>query len=74
MTATDLSPAAATEAQRLREQFGFLQEVVEEMERSVPYASALVRFSDGHSIDLRDGEQSARRQDPHSDAASAAVR
>jgi TldD protein len=66
MTATDLSPAAATEAQLLREQFGFLREVVEEMERSVPYASALVRFSDGHSIDLRDAEQSARRQDPQS--------
>ena len=66
MSATDLSPPAAMEAQRLREQFGFLQEVVEEMERSVPYASALVRFSDGHSIDLRDGEQSARRQDPQS--------
>jgi len=66
MTATDLSPAAAAEAQRLREQFGFLREVVDEMERDVPYASALVRFSDGHSIDLRDGEQSARRQDPQS--------
>jgi TldD protein len=66
MTATSLSPAAAEEAQRLRERFGFLREVVAEMERSVPYASALVRFSDGHSIDLRDGEQSARRQDPQS--------
>src|SRR5437588_8304690 len=66
MTATNLSPAAAAEAGRLRERFGFLRDVVIEMERSVPYASALVRFSDGHSIDLRDGEQSARRQDPQS--------
>jgi len=66
MTATNLSPAAAAEAGRLRERFGFLRDVVNEMERSVPYASALVRFSDGHSIDLRDGEQSARRADPQS--------
>jgi len=66
MTATNLSPAAAAEAGRLRERFGFLRDVVNEMERSVPYASALVRFSDGHSIDLRDGEQSARRTDPQS--------
>src|SRR5437667_11567170 len=66
MSSLDLSPVAAAEAQRLRERFGFLREVVEEMERSVPYASALVRFSDGQSIDLRDGEQSASRQDPHS--------
>jgi len=62
----DISPAAAGEAQRLRERFGFLREVVDEMERSVPYASALVRFSHGQSIDLRDGEQSASRQDPQS--------
>ena len=66
MATLDLSPAAAGEAQRLRERFGFLREVVDEMERSVPYASALVRFSDGQSIDLRDGEQSASRQDPQS--------
>src|SRR5690348_15898896 len=66
MIATNLSPAAAAEAGRLREHFGFLRDVVAEMERSVPYASALVRFSDGHSIDLRDGEQSGRRTDPQS--------
>jgi len=66
MSSVDLSPAAAGEAQRLRERFGFLRDVVDEMERSVPYASALVRFSDGQSVDLRDGEQSASRQDPQS--------
>jgi TldD protein len=66
MAATNLSPAAAEEAGALRTRFGFLRDVVTEMERSVPYASALVRFSDGHSIDLRDGEQSARRTDPQS--------
>ena len=66
MATLDISPAAAGEAQRLRERFGFLREVVDEMERSVPYASALVRFSHGQSIDLRDGEQSASRQDPQS--------
>jgi TldD protein len=66
MTPTNLSPGAAAEAGRLRERFGFLRDVVAEMERSVPYASALLRFSDGHSIDLRDGEQSARRTDPQS--------
>jgi TldD protein len=66
MAATTLSPAAAAEAQRLRHQFGFLREIVGEMERSVPYASALVRFSEGQTIDLRDAEQSAGRPDPQS--------
>jgi TldD protein len=66
MTSPDLSPSAAAEAQRLREHFGFLRDVVAEMERSVPYASALIRFNEGQSIDLRDSEQSASRQDPFS--------
>jgi TldD protein len=61
-----LSPAAAARADQLREQFGFLREVIAEMEREVPYAAALVRFNEGQSIDLRDGEQSASRQDPQS--------
>ena len=66
MSALDLSSADADEALRLRERFGFLREIVDEMERSVPYASALIRFSNGQSIDLRDGEQSASRNDPQS--------
>lgn len=60
-TLTDADAAAATE---LRERFGFLREVVAEMERSVPYAAALMRASDGLRLDLRDGGQTANRLDP----------
>lgn len=62
--ASTLSASAAAEAQRLREQFGFLRDVVADLEREVPYAAALVRFGGGLQIDLRDGEQSATRVDP----------
>ena len=61
---TPLSPAAARAARDLRERFGFLRDVVAEMERAVPYAAALVRFTDGHQLELRDGRQSANRRDP----------
>src|SRR5687768_6606457 len=50
--------------QQLREQFAFLRDVVEEMERSVPYASALVKSEDGVRISLRDGDQQASRAAP----------
>ncbi len=61
-----LSPQAAGVAADLRLRFGFLRDVVAEMERSVPYASALVRFGSGSSVVLRDGEQQANRLDPQS--------
>ncbi|HEX2141366.1 MAG TPA: TldD/PmbA family protein [Candidatus Limnocylindria bacterium] len=60
----DLSETDASAAARLRERFGFLREVVAELEREVPYASALVRQADGIRIQLRDGDQQAGRQDP----------
>ena len=50
--------------QALRERFGFLRDVVVEMERSVPYASALVKSASGVRLSLRDGEQQASRRDP----------
>jgi TldD protein len=52
------------EPQRLRDEFSYLRDVVAEMERSVPYASALVKSEDGVRISLRDGEQQANRPDP----------
>ena len=58
---TERDAAAAAE---LRERFGFLREVVAEMERSVPYAAALMRSSTGLRLDLRDGGQTANRLDP----------
>ncbi len=66
---TDAGATALTErdtaaAAELRERFGFLREVVAEMERSVPYAAALVRASEGLRLDLRDGGQTANRLDP----------
>src|SRR5688500_19608413 len=51
--------------QQLREEFAFLRDVVAEMERAVPYASALVKSEDGVRINLRDGEQQASRREPH---------
>lgn len=66
---TDAGAPALTErdaaaAADLRAQFGFLREVVADMERSVPYAAALMRASDGLRVDLRDGGQTANRLDP----------
>jgi TldD protein len=58
---TERDAAAAAE---LRERFGFLREVVAEMERSVPYAAALMRSSTGLRLDLRDRGQTANRLDP----------
>ncbi len=62
--ATALTERDAAAAAELRERFGFLREVVAEMERSVPYAAALMRSSDGLRLDLRDGGQTANRLDP----------
>ncbi len=66
---TDAGALALTErdaaaAADLRSRFGFLREIVAEMERSVPYAAALMRASDGLRVDLRDGGQTANRLDP----------
>lgn len=66
---TDAGALALTErdaatAAELRSRFGFLREIVAEMERSVPYAAALMRASDGLRVDLRDGGQTANRLDP----------
>lgn len=60
-TLTERDAAAAAD---LRSRFGFLREVVAEMERAVPYAAALVRSSEGLRVDLRDGGQTANRLDP----------
>ena len=62
--ATALTPHDAAAAAELRARFGFLREVVTEMERSIPYAAALMRASEGLRLDLRDGGQSANRLDP----------
>ena len=62
--ATALDQRDAATAADLRSQFGFLREVVAEMERSVPYAAALMRASEGLRLDLRDGGQTADRLDP----------
>ncbi len=62
--ATALTERDAAAAAELRERFGFLREVVAEMERSVPYAAALMRTSTGLRLDLRDGGQTANRLDP----------
>jgi TldD protein len=62
--ATALNERDAAAAAELRERFGYLRDVVAEMERSVPYAAALMRSSDGLRLDLRDGGQTANRLDP----------
>ncbi len=62
--ATALTERDAAAAAELRERFGYLRDVVSEMERSVPYAAALMRSSDGLRLDLRDGGQTAQRLDP----------
>ncbi|HEU5317526.1 MAG TPA: TldD/PmbA family protein [Chloroflexota bacterium] len=49
----------------LRTDYAFLRDVVEEMERSLPYASALYKSEDGVNVNLRDGEQGASQRDPH---------
>jgi TldD protein len=61
---TTLSTHDAAAARDLRDRFGFLRDVVAEMEQTVPYAAAMVRTSDGLRLDLRDGGQTARRLDP----------
>jgi len=60
--ATGLADASLSAG--LRERFGFLREVVAEMERSVPYAAALAGRTDGARVRLQDGEQTASRLDP----------
>jgi TldD protein len=59
LTASDAATAAG-----LRERFDFLQEVVRDMERRVPYASALVESRSGLRLNLQDAEQSVTRVDP----------
>lgn len=59
-----LSPRDAETAAGLRDRFGFLQEIVLDMERRVPYAAALARTRTGLRLGLRDAEQSADRLDP----------
>ena len=59
-----LTAADAAAATALRERFAYLEDVVREMERRVPYASALVQTRSGLRIDLRDGEQAVNRVDP----------
>lgn len=61
---TGASRATAGRAADLRARYGFLRDVVAEMEREVPYASALVISADGVSLNLRDREQQAQRRDP----------
>jgi TldD protein len=51
-------------AAELRGRYAFLRDVIAEMERTVPYASALVMSADGVRLNLRDGEQQASRTDP----------
>src|SRR5687767_13746858 len=59
-----LSSRDAATAAALRERFGFLHDVVLDMERRVPYAAALARTRTGLRLGLRDAEQSADRMDP----------
>ena len=59
-----LSERDAAAAADLRSSFGYLRDVVAEMEHSVPYAAALMRSSEGLRVDLRDGGQTANRLDP----------
>jgi TldD protein len=59
-----LTAADAVAAAALRERFAFLEDIVREMERRVPYASALVQTRSGLRLDLRDAEQSVNRLDP----------
>jgi len=61
-----LAPGDAAMAAELRDRFAFLRDTVTEMERHVPYASALVLSRDGLRLDLRDAEQTATRLDPRS--------
>src|SRR5262245_61166730 len=42
-------------AAELRDRYGFLRQVVAEMEARVPYAAALVSGADGVRLSLRDG-------------------
>ncbi|MFZ4384828.1 MAG: TldD/PmbA family protein [Chloroflexota bacterium] len=48
----------------LRAQFAYLPDVIAELERSVPYASALATSSSGVRLALRDSEQGVSRRDP----------
>ena len=64
MSTQTLSPRDVATAARLRERFGFLHEIVEQMERHVPYATAMARTRSGLRLGLRDAEQSADRLDP----------
>ncbi len=56
--------AGSASPSTLRTQFAFLPEVIAELERSVPYASALATSSSGVRLALRDSEQGVSRRDP----------
>lgn len=64
MSTSAVVGGGAVAAAQLREQYGFLRDVVQEMERHLPYAAAEVTSVDGVRFSLRDGEQQAARQDP----------
>ena len=51
-------------ARDLRDRYGWLPEIVADLERAVPYAAALATSSSGVRLALRDGEQSVSRRDP----------
>jgi TldD protein len=61
-----MSDAQAATAATLRERFGYLRDVVAEMERALPYAAALARSGEGLRLALRDGDRTAVRLDPQS--------
>ncbi|HEV2123989.1 MAG TPA: TldD/PmbA family protein [Chloroflexota bacterium] len=59
-----MATPSSSVAAEWRSRYGFLRDVIDDMERSLPYASALVMSADGVRLNLRDGEQSASRTDP----------
>jgi TldD protein len=60
----ELSARDASTAAQLRERFAFLPEIVADMERQVPYATAMMRTRSGLALNLRDAEQTVERLDP----------
>ncbi len=60
---TDHSGGSAIPS-NLRTRFAYLPDVIADLERSVPYASALATSSSGVRLALRDSEQGVSRRDP----------
>ncbi|MGH2352858.1 MAG: TldD/PmbA family protein [Chloroflexota bacterium] len=56
--------AGHVRAAELRQRYGFLRDIVAEMEGRVPYAAALASSVDGVRLSLRDNEQQVGRRDP----------